>query len=109
MRMRIEQDDVAVVTNIGQHLVELLLGRRLVVQTSMRRHRSNTKGMVDQGIAQSDSTVQDVNDGDASFGPLQRVAQSTGGIEVDCDDFETTSRRSGAQRIAAGCLSDTTF
>ncbi len=75
----------------------------------MRRHRSNTKGMIDQGIAEGDATMQDVNHGDAAFGPLQRVAQSTGGIKVDCDDFETTSRRGGAQRIAAGCLSDTTF
>jgi len=107
--MRIEQDDVAVVTNIGQHLVELLLRRRLVVQPAMRRHRSNTKGMIDQRITQGHATMQDVNDRDAAFGPLQRIAQSTRGIKVDCDDFKTTSRRSGAQRIAAGRLSDTTF
>ena len=35
MRVRVEQDDVAVVTNIGEHLVELLFRRRLVVQASM--------------------------------------------------------------------------
>jgi len=65
--------------------------------------------MIDEGIAQAHTPVQDINDGNAAFGPLESVAQSSGGIEIDCDDFEATSRRSGAQRIAAGCLSDTTF
>ena len=65
--------------------------------------------MIDQRVAQADSTVQDVDDGNAAFGPLQRIAQPAGGIEVDCDDLETTSGGSRAQRIAAGCLSDTTF
>ena len=43
--------------------------------------------MIDQRISQGDTPVQDVNDGNAAFGPLQGIAQSAGGIEVDCDDF----------------------
>ena len=65
--------------------------------------------MIDQRISQGDAPVQDVNDGNAAFGPLQGIAQSAGGIEVDCDDFETTRGSCRTQRIAAGCLADTTF
>jgi len=109
VRMRVEQDDVAVVTNIREHLVELLLRWRLVIEASMRYHGSDPKWMIDQRFLQRHATVQDVNDGDAAFGPLKGIAQTTGRIQVDGDDFETTSRGSSAQRIAAGCLSDTTF
>ena len=35
MGVRVEQDDVAVVTNIGEHLVELLFRRGFVVQAPM--------------------------------------------------------------------------
>lgn len=65
--------------------------------------------MIDQGFSQSDAAVQDVNDGNAAFGSLQCIAQSTGRIEINRDDSETTSGGGSAQRIAAGCLTDTTF
>ena len=75
----------------------------------MRHHSSDSQRVIDQGVAQGDAAVKDVDDGNAAFGPLQRIAQSAGRIEVDCDDLETTCGSGSAQRIAAGCLSDTTF
>ena len=75
----------------------------------MRHHSTDTKGMIDQRFSQRDATMQDVNDGNAAFGPLKGIAQSASRIQVDRDDFETTSGSGSAQRIAAGCLSDTTF
>ena len=65
--------------------------------------------MIDQGFAQAHSTVQDVNDGNAAFGPLQCIAQSARRIEGDRDAFETTCSTRRAQRITAGRLADTTF
>ena len=109
VRMRVQQDDVAVVTNIREHLIELLLRWQLVIEAPMRDHRSDPKWVIDEGFPERDAPMKDVNDGNAAFGPLQRVAQSAGGIEIDGDDLETTSRSGSAERIAAGCLSDTTF
>ena len=65
--MRVEQDDVAVVTNIREHLIELLLRWRFVIQASMRRHRADAKGVIDQRIAQRYASVQHVDDRDARF------------------------------------------
>ena len=65
--------------------------------------------MIDQRFPQGDPPMEDVDDGNAAFGPLQSIAQSAGRIEVDRDDFETTRGSCRTQRIAAGCLSDTTF
>ena len=65
--------------------------------------------MIDQRISKGDAPMEDIDDSNAAFGPLQCIAQSAGWIEIDCDDFQTTGGRGCAQRIAAGCLSDTTF
>ena len=65
--------------------------------------------MIDQRISQGHAPVQDVDDGNAAFGTLQCIAQSAGRIEVDCYDLETACGGGSAQRIATGCLSDTTF
>ena len=75
----------------------------------MRHHSPDPKRVIDQRFAQGHATMEDVDDGNAAFGPLQRIAQSAGRIEVDCDDLETTRCSGSAQRIAASCLSDTTF
>ena len=75
----------------------------------MRRDRADTQRMIDERVSKCDPPVQDVDDRNAAFGPLQCIAQSAGRVEVDCDDFETTCGGGSAQRITAGCLSDTTF
>ncbi len=107
--MRVQEDDVAVVTNVGEHLIELFLGWRLLVQAPMRHDGSDPERVIDQRAPKADAPVEHINHRDIAFRPFERVAQSAGGVEIDRDDLETARGGRRAQRIARGCLSDTTF
>jgi hypothetical protein len=72
-------------------------------------HGADAEGMVDQGVTKAYSPVKHVDNRDGAFRPLEGIAKSTGGIEIDGDDFETTCGSGRTQRIAARRLSDTTF
>ena len=43
--------------------------------------------MLDEGVAEGDASVQHVDHRDRAFRAFQRVAQTTGGIEIDGNDL----------------------
>ena len=60
-------------------------------------------------IAVQDTIVQHIDHGDCPSCLFQDVAQTPGGIKVDCDNAQSPGGCRGGQRVAARCLADATL
>jgi hypothetical protein len=105
----IDQDHVDIFKHRLDKSAKLLLVQGLVVEAPVPGDGLDAERVIDQRLAESDAAVKNVSDARGTLGPLESVAQTPGGIEVDGDDAQATGCRGCRQGVAGGRLANATF